>query len=355
MSQDFLLTAYCPHEILNEKVSFQTKDRRLLTLQNPIEDRRSVKVYFNGEIIPPHGKEIPASVIGINSSPFNLNNCTLVFLKYTLKDHPPTSTFSVSLARGYYSAVDLSQKINKAINNNFIQASNRSGFLELRDSSGNMGLNSLIRVTSDQETLKVLGLTDDLLQGSQLFPGWDAMLMGDQLPSVIRFKGPVQATPKIEVCYATYSWVCPRCMTSGVENDITFDSYGEPVLITDEKLLYQMCLKAILTKYGSNPYHSWYGSGLDSFIGSKSVDSVVPLLKEEIKKNIETLQNIQRQQRLNQKVTAAETIYRIVDLDVIIDPDNPQIFNINVTLMSSSMELVPINIVYANSSSVSRS
>jgi hypothetical protein len=348
MSQDFLLASYCPHEIIQEKVTSINSDRRTITLKNSVEDKTSVKIYFNGELIPPHGKELPATIESFNSSPFKLSSGNMVFSKYKLIKDPIPTTFSVSIPQGYYSAVDLAQKINSHKDNTFIKANNNQGFLTLQDSSGHFGSASIISVSSP--LLDVLGLSSSITQGKVLFPGWTVSLMGSQLPSFITFKAPISANPEIKVSYRTYANVCMRCMSSGVENDLTFNTYGEPVLITDENLLFQACMKVLLTKGGSNPYHTWYGANLDKFLGQKALNSVIPFIKEEIRKALEKLQGVQQQQKMSQNVTSGESFYRISSIDVSINPENPQIFNIDVTVINNNTEPVNITILYTNSS-----
>ena len=140
---------------------------------------------------------------------------------------------------------------------------------------------------------------------------------------------------------------CPRCQATYVENDYRFDVAGEVITIENENLLYQACLKAILTIRGSNPYHPGYGSTLLSRIGSKQVRATAASLKEDVINTLSRVQSVQNGQRKFQQVQDRERLYRINTVTVRPSGDDPTVFFLDVSVTNGTGQPVQLSIVYS--------
>ena len=113
--------------------------------------------------------------------------------------------------------------------------------------------------------------------GKSILPGWKLAKresLVNQVGYKIVFNSEVKTNPYFKVDYQVPRERCLRCRGTGIENDYRFDESGEALLVKDENLLYQSCVKFLLTKVGSNPYHRWYGTTLTERVGSKAVGGV---------------------------------------------------------------------------------
>jgi phage baseplate assembly protein W len=184
-------------------------------------------------------------------------------------------------------------------------------------------------------------------QGKTLFPSWQVYTP----PNLITSRYPIfsEVVPTDTVFKVTYTVPGNRCLRCGstlVENDIRFDSAGQGVLIENENLLYQASLKILLTNRGSNPYHPWYGSDIQSRIGRKAQSGVATLLTEDVRKALMRLQTLQTEQAKYQQVTFKERLYAIDAVQVQQHEQDPTTFLINVRVRNASSAPVNLSIVF---------
>ena len=116
-------------------------------------------------------------------------------------------------------------------------------------------------------------------------------------------------------------------------------------LLYYENLLYQACLKAILTVKGSNPYHPGYGSSIMSRIGQKNNLLAASQIKEDIVKALSSIQNLQNGQMKYQQVTDKERLYRVSSVNVS-NTQDPTVFLVDVVVVNGSNKPVSISITY---------
>ena len=118
---------------------------------------------------------------------------------------------------------------------------------------------------------KSLGFSQMKASGRRVYPGWALLSRPNNLPNLSAsgapqvntarypyFRTPLKGAPVLKVTYVTTGSQCPRCQGTLIENDYRFNVLGDALIIGNEDLLYQSCLKAILTLRGSNPYHQAY-------------------------------------------------------------------------------------------------
>ena len=139
---------------------------------------------------------------------------------------------------------------------------------------------------------------------------------------------------------------CPRCRATYIENDWRFDEEGDTLLIDNENLLYQACLKALLTRKGSNSYHPAYGSSIMDRIGSKVVGATLTLLQEDVRAALLKVQTVQSAQRKYQLVTDKERFYSLREVKVT-PGDDPTTVLIQVSVVNAALIPVSLSIVFS--------
>jgi hypothetical protein len=439
MSKDILLLSYCPHQILDQRVSLDPLNRKLLAIENNSIEDGSLKLYANKTWIPQQGLLMPAQHISAIKLPLNLKSAVSLIIK--TRDLAETLT----IPSGYYTPQKILPFLQKS---KYIATEVSNSVLIFTDKSGQLGLNSYLQILGGES----LGIPSEKVQGRVLYPPWqvktsnsinlnltgtpsqavshlklpikllqsvnisissdytteqisipagyytsDSILrflvvstlvtpeiINDQiiltnntgflgrpapvsiyggdllgLPSLeldpptlsrtsIIFKKPILSNPIFKISYYTNQPNCYRCMGSGVENDYNFDTYGEIKLIENENLLYQACMKILLTDIGSNPFHTWYGSSIQSLIGAKMVTNVAGELRKLTLNALSKVQEVQKTQRMHQTVTPKELLYTVSSLDVLIDEDNPQLITLDIAVMNASSEAIKLNINYTS-------
>lgn len=131
-----------------------------------------------------------------------------------------------------------------------------------------------------------------------------------------------------------------------MENDYRFNKTGDIVTIDNENLLYQACLKMVLTQKGSNPYHPAYGSMIMEKIGRKRMGAAALLIKEDVQNALAKVQNLQTGQRKFQTVTNGELLYSVLEVTVN-EGNDPTSFVVNVVVQNASGKRVPVTIAYS--------
>jgi len=144
--------------------------------------------------------------------------------------------------------------------------------------------------------------------------------------------------PLIEVNYTTYANNCPKCLAVKYVDDVIYTPSGDFQMAQKEYLLMQTVEKAIITKIASNPFHDWYGTGLQSLIGTKITDLSFMKNKiiEQVSASIEKIKNVQKQLvASNRKVDPGELFGQLLNVDVQ-QMDDPTIIMVTVVFTSQS-------------------
>lgn len=348
----------CPHLIMEEVVALGA-DRRSLKTKGPVANAGSVRVLVNNQFyVPPEGLHTPADLLS-SVGPFNISQCEGLrgpdanLLVVTASG----GTVSVRLPEGpRLSAEEVARSLRLSRLTSIVSVSVQGGALLLRDNQ-QVGVNSMVRVRGDGATL--LGFEQKGARGRQLYPGWRLVAEPSVIPTPgprRRYPGPwrypqfvsdVRSNPVVKVTYVAVPNRCPRCRATYVENDYRFDMEGSLITIANEDLLYQACLKAILTIRGSNPYHTAYGSTVMTRVGRKRANATAADLQEDVVRVLGQVQSIQRSQARFQQITNKERLYAISSVNVRPSPTDPSSFQIAVVVRNGSNQPVSLNIVYS--------
>ena len=351
MSKDVQLAWKCPHRTLEEVVSLQA-DRKSLPTRQPIALAGSVRITANDEVyIPQGGLFVPAQLYGTVSGPFDIiagDDALIV----TTPTGSETVALGVATGTSRFTTDQVIKKFQKA---NFQVAAleNVNGHLVFSDTS-TIGPDSYVRV--DGSAAYALGFgsiscgpgnRQRIARGRQVYPSWSLKTRQDTITNRYpMFDYPVAQGPVFKVSYTVPRERCLRCGGVGVENDWRFGEDGQIIRVENENLLYQACLKILLTEKGSNPYNVWYGTSLMSRIGTKAVGGMSAVISEDVRSALTKFQNIQDQQGKYQAVTYKERLYAILAVQATPHQQDPSTWLVDVTVQNASGEPITLNIVY---------
>jgi hypothetical protein len=347
MSRDVQLAFPCPHLIGEERVDLGA-DRRTLYTSKPISGPNLLRVVANDEweVSPYTGVVTTASVKSYRREPYKvtLANRTLVI-------RTGNGEATVTLPTGYLSALQVSSTLATAASS-LVTVTTPDGYLTVTDKA-DPGPASRVQLSGS--ALEALGFDQQFGgKGRTVIPSWrlysrtavnpeDAV---DSLGYYIGFDSPVAPGMYFTVTYPVAPNLCLRCLTTEVENDFRFDAQGDALIVRDENLLYQSCLKIILTEIKSNVYHSWYGSNLATLIGSKVVGASVAGIRQAVSTALGNLQSLQNAQAKYQRITAKERLFSVDNVSVVQSPSDPTMFFVEVSVRNYASEPVDISIVY---------
>ena len=142
-----------------------------------------------------------------------------------------------------------------------------------------------------------------------------------------------------EASYITSQQFCNKCNSTGYTDDLRQDGAGSPIRVTGTEQLAQDVEKFVRTELGSNRYHPWVGTQLNSLIGNKVVDqaSFLSAVRSYIQIGLQNLKEAQiAHMNWNTKVTADEVLGVVHSIDVEADYADPTLFYVNVVYSSKS-------------------
>lgn len=349
MSQDVQISFNCPHIIGEERVLLGA-DRRTLYTSKPITGPTLVQVAADDDIIvsPYTGLVTLASVKSYRREPYKvtLANRTLVI-------RSQVGTVSVNFTTGYLSAAQVMATLATSAGA-LVTVTAPNGYLTITD-KGNPGPSSTVQLSGS--ALEALGF--DLQSGDRgrtVVPPWRLYSRNvvnpqdtvDSLGYYIGFDAPVKQGMYFTVTYPVAPYHCLRCLTTEVENDYRFDAQGAALMVKDENLLYQSCLKVIITELKSNIYYPWYGSILRSLIGSKVLGGTAAGIRQSVNNALDTFKNLQNTQAKYQRITAKERLFSVDNVNVTPSANDPTVFLVEVAVRNYASEPVSITIAYTS-------
>tara|TARA_B100001057_G_scaffold282433_1_gene282813 strand:+ start:1720 stop:2802 length:1083 start_codon:yes stop_codon:yes gene_type:complete len=338
MSVEFQLAYTCPHEMIREPVRLGPDGVTLITSQTALSN--GARVYMNGLEIPQEGLHSPAVLVAGSAGPYRVFDDARG-LEVTYQG----ITKRLVLPIGSHKASDLAKELDKLFDEVVVTVND--GRLQLEDNF-HRGIASSIKVSGTAaETVGFSG--QRRANGREVAPPWSVGLRDSFLTvSYPRFAYPPKQRNNVrfEVSYFTEAHRCRRCMATRIENDFRVDTDGDLKLINKEDLLYQSCLKALLTERGSNIQHSWYGSNIMKMIGSKAVGGMASTIASEIRRVLDTHIGLQEQQANYQQVTMEERLYRVRDIQVRQHQNDPTTFMCEVVVQNYSGSPVRLTVVY---------
>jgi phage baseplate assembly protein W len=343
-------------------------DRRSVLTKAPVAAASTVRLIVNdSHFAPSGGLYAQAALVGEFSGPYRIQRCTDTegpdgnVLTITTS----TDTTDVQLPVG--ERVSLSEVL-KAIRLSASVAtpgSSDSGSLVLVDATS-VGSASIVRVGRPSGSLVSGGAADALgfttqkgTRGRTVYPPWELHTREDVYPSAMtvgrfpvaarypKFTEPLRGSPTLKATYVSFPERCPRCQGTYVENDYRFNKVGDIVTVDNENLLYQACLKMVLTQKGSNPFHPAYGANIMSKIGRKRMGAAALLIQEDVQDALAKVQQMQTGQRKFQSVTDRELLYSVLEVSVTEGNQDPTAFFVNVIVQNAGGQRVPVTIAYS--------
>lgn len=357
MSVELQVAFPCQHLVIEEPVPLQG-DRLSLVPKAPVANANVVRVLADDRYyIPATGLYSQAVLVGGTSGPFVVRRCTNLvgpdgnLLVLTTS----AGTVEVRLPVGERVTASAVEQAIRTAAFDFVQVGTRNGAIVLADTNA-VGVDSFVRVSG--QGAAVLGFTAQTgARGTQVYPPWQLASRPDTYPSITgvkapvparypKFVRPVKSNPTFKVTYAAPPEQCPRCRATYVENDMRFDPQGELVLIDNENLLYQACMKALLTRKGSNDYHPAYGSTIMDRVGTKFLGATTMLLQEDVRAALLRVQKVQNEQAKYQAVTSKERFYALKNVQVT-PGDDPTTALVQVTVTNASLQPINLSIVFS--------
>lgn len=358
MSREIQIGFPCPHLVMEEVVVLDS-DRRSLVTRAPVSNANSVRVLVNDSFyVPPSGLYSQATLQG-GPGPYRIEKCVGLA-------GPDGNSLRVRASRGTVTvSLPLSDRISAVALQSHLKLSGLGDLVDVRvvegaitfaDSHSN-GKTSFVQVSGDGAD--ALKFTQRGARGAEIYPGWVLAARQDVYPSTAprglipvaarypRFKSPVPSAVDFKVTYAAMPERCPRCRATYVENDYRFDMTGEVRTLVNEDLLYQACLKSILTIKGSNPYHTGYGSQVLVRVGRKRLSATATALRQDVIAALGTVSSLQGGQMKFQQVTDKERLYRVEAVDVRPTADDPTAAYVSIVVTNGSNRRVVLNIVYS--------
>lgn len=338
MSVEFQLAYTCPHEMIREPARFAPDGVTLITSQTTLSE--GVRVYMNGVEVPAEGLQSSASLVAGSPGPYRIfadaQDLELTYQGVTKR---------LQLPLGSHKAQDIAKLMDRLFDG--VAVTVNDGRLHLKDVL-HTGVASAVGVSGGAaETIGFSG--QRVARGREVVPPWTVGVRDRFLTvSYPRFAYPPKQRNNVrfEVSYFTEAHRCRRCMATRIENDFRVDEGGRLRLVDNEDLLYQSCLKALLTELGSNLQHTWYGSNIMNLIGSKAVGGMASVISSEIRRVLETHKGLQEQQANYQTVSMEERLYSVRDIQVMRHQNDPSTFMCEVVVQNYSGKPVFLSVVY---------
>jgi phage baseplate assembly protein W len=145
--------------------------------------------------------------------------------------------------------------------------------------------------------------------------------------------------PLIEVRYTTIQNQCPKCLGVKIVDDIKYNTKGDITTVDKELQLIQNVEKYIVTRIGSNIFHTWFGTNLHSMIGTKigNFDLLKSQILEQISSAINKLKDIQRQLvGSGRTVDPGELFAQMLSTSVEQDTTDPSIVHVLIRFTAQS-------------------
>lgn len=151
----------------------------------------------------------------------------------------------------------------------------------------------------------------------------------------IVFKKPIKSSNDFfELTYITNVGDCPKCSGGSYLFDYAVDALGRVVLVKDNEKLIQDITKGVLTIKGTNPYHPWYGTILDTLVGSKIADfeKLKLIISQDVQDLFSNIKDLQIQQVEVQDVTDKERVEQLISVNTTRpDASNPTLVSVSIT------------------------
>lgn len=346
MSFDRQIDQLCPHAV-SEEALFVASDRLTVRPLRPISSAASVQVYLNNAIpVPSQGVFLPAKSSGTRRGPFTVTAGVNDTLQLTV-NQGAVQTVVLPASRNTPAtrvAATLNQQFQGVV---FSVVNDRLAF-----TSRETGPAVSIFLKGTSTAASLFGFTaNHEYRGQQNVPGWtlvsDPTTLEDRPARLIVFDEPLRSgSDFVEISYVTLREECRRCGGTGVEHDWRYDINGKLIEIRDEGLLIQELQKDFYTIRGTNPFHTWYGTGLIEAIGKKLVAGgfAQNLIVADIYQAFNRWQSVKRQQEddVGQVVTDREYPFRLLSVNLQQSSQDPTVIFVTVTVQNRSNDPIQL-------------
>ena len=338
MSFDRKIDQVCTHRVVEEALFLDT-DMQTARPLRPIGSVASTEVRINGMVyVPSQGIALPAEALSGKTGPYTITQGVNDRLIVNI-DGGEDQTIVVQSGKRL-STKSLALNLNQSLRDGSVEEV--GGRVRFR--SGRNGKTSFLHIKSGSTLTSVLGMVEDrVFRGLKSVPGWsivrDPTTLDDRPSRWIVFDQPLKGfADYVELNYVTVRQECRRCGGIGVENDWVYGRDGNTIEVRDEALLLQEILKIMFTVQGSNPFNSWYGTGLTDSIGSKLVGMVQNLIVTEITTAFSRWQSIKKQQEeaVGQFVSDREFPFQLLNVRVEQSSQDPTVIFVSATVQSRS-------------------
>lgn len=346
MTKDFRLKHRCPHRVEREWRATERDNQTLRTARNP-SSSKAVELYINDQRIPKDGLRGDVEISGRDSGPFDIDRSNDTF-KFQINSEPVRT---LDLPHGInLSAEQIADHLDDQTSK--LDISSERGFMQIEvlknEKRAENAHNLFLKGGSSHETL---GLPEKRFYDTPMIrPGWSITkdpFGASEVDKLIYFDQPLRTRDDvIEVSYQTIASECRRCMGLKIEDDIRFDSNGQPEMIDGLGLLIQEVEKIVFTEKGSNVFHPWYGTEMVDQIGTKiteSNDLVKTQLRSTISQTLDEYKDIKQQQAKIQPVSNQEFLLKVKSIIIEQDPSDPTVFDIQVHLMNKARQLEAVS------------
>lgn len=333
MAYDLHIGHACPHILRYERASLDGGVR--LSPRSPIFGTGLLEVRRDGVVLNQEGNVREAVSVAPLNPPYRIRTGKNELTVET------TSGFSATLTipSKIYQKDSLVTYLNGKLGEVQVVAEGKS--LKFTDLSQGVGF------TLRGPALEALGYSSQkvVVKSKTITPRWSLQkrLVGYD----VVFEKPLQPEGLLDVTYTTSKENCRRCNSTGVENDLRFDEYGETQRLTGTDLLYQTVAKAVLTNKGSNPYHEFYGSNAFSLIGKKSSVGVAEALRQSVTEALNKVQSQQRLQAQVQTLYPEEKLLGVLAVTVQQVGDDLTHYLCNIVVRSGAGRPVSVNVIFA--------
>lgn len=346
MSYDRQIDQVCPHMVVEEPL-YVNPDRRSVRPLRPIASADSVSVRMDGQYeVPSAGTFTPAITTGSRRGPFTIKTGVNDTFRVTVGT---TATQTLVVPASNRMALDrLIALLNTQAKGVYFGL--RNGLIQLQTQDSGPHTRFFIEPGSTLAELFGMGQNREY-RGRQIAPGWtlirDPLTLSDRPTRLIVFDEPLKSAGDfVEVSYSTIRQECRRCGGLGIENDWRYGNDGNTGEVRDEALLVQEIQKLFYTLLGSNPFHTWYGTGLLETIGKKLSASglVQNLILSDIQQAFGRWQSIKKQQEndVGQKVSDREFPYQLLSVNLQQSTKDPTVVFVAITIQNRSFDPITL-------------
>lgn len=189
----------------------------------------------------------------------------------------------------------------------------------------------------------------EVLQNDPVY-GWRLLkdeFSADADPKVkLVFNRPIHEHESLfEVSYTSPIRLCRKCLGLGVLYDHGYDKQGRIIEVVHEGKLLEHVTKMLLTEITSNPFFLWYGTNIPNQIYQAIRDPAYleQQIQTEVSLALQKYKNIQFKQSRAQQLDLREILKDILSVVVQMDPDDPRIFYIYVSISTAAGDVIEVD------------